>query len=293
MIDIVPPRAQHVPQLHQLYLDAVAAAPHCRFAPDEARFGDELLGRAAPVPLLSAPRDQRVFVAEEGGAARGFAALAWYTDWDGGEHQAITALFFADEAAGRALIDACEGAAGPGRLLAFPDTHGKSPVAEYNCGWNGLSDRVPHVARALVRAGYSPYQRELHMALDLRAFPPQALPVPAGVELSEEPDDRGRVWIRAIVGGRKVADCIFSTLSQLSPDADAARTGYIWGLGVVEGFRRRGLARVLMARALERLVGQGCDACWLTTTADNWPAQPLYLSLGFVVVDCSASFRKG
>ena len=40
------------------------------------------------------------------------------------------------------------------------------------------------------------------------------------------------------------------------------------------------------------MVEQGCTTCWLTTTADNWRAQPLYYSLGFEVLDCSVSFCK-
>ena len=47
-----------------------------------------------------------------------------------------------------------------------------------------------------------------------------------------------------------------------------------------------------MLRALGHLRRLGCDTCWLTTGADNWPAQPLYLALGFEIVDCSASYRK-
>jgi ribosomal protein S18 acetylase RimI-like enzyme len=290
IMDVVSPRREHAPALHRLYLGSVAAAPHCRFTPDAGRFAAELLGAAPSVPLFSPPRELELLVAEEGGAACGFASFARYKEWEGGERQAITALFFEDEAAAAALLRSCEAlAAGDAELLAFPDTHGKGPVAGYNCGWNGLSDRIPHLARVLARAGYRPYQRELHLSCDLGRLPPGQPSAPAGVELHEEPDERGRLWLRAFAGGRKVGDCVFSTLAQLAPAA--GRTGYVWGLGVDEGHRRQGLARCLMGRALTRLAELGCEACWLTTTADNWPAQPLYLSLGFEVVDCSASFR--
>ncbi len=32
--------------------------------------------------------------------------------------------------------------------------------------------------------------------------------------------------------------------------------------------------------------------CWLTTGADNWEAQPMYLLLGFEIVDTSACYTR-
>jgi ribosomal protein S18 acetylase RimI-like enzyme len=47
-----------------------------------------------------------------------------------------------------------------------------------------------------------------------------------------------------------------------------------------------------MLRTLEHMRSLGCHSCWLTTGAENWPAQPLYLALGFEIVDCTASYQK-
>ncbi|HWQ16129.1 MAG TPA: GNAT family N-acetyltransferase [Roseiflexaceae bacterium] len=291
MMNITAPQPAHIDTLHAIYRAAVADAPHCRFAPDAARFRDELLGVAPPAPLFRGPSERRMFVAEEDGMARGFASFIRFTDWDGVEHQAVTALFCAGETAGRALLGACEAAAGPGTLEAFPQSHGKSPLSEYNGGWDGLPDRVPDVARILARAGYAPFYRELHMTLDLRRFPPAPAALPAGLELRVEPLE-GRIRLRTLDGEVEMASLGFGTLAPLAADPRAARTGYIWWLEVEEGYRRRGIARALMAEALAQLVDLGCEECWLTTAADNWPAQPLYLALGFAAVDCSTSFRK-
>ena len=89
-----------------------------------------------------------------------------------------------------------------------------------------------------------------------------------------------------------VGDCEYSSLAGLSDDPRAARCGYIWGLYTALEFRRQGIARHLLTTALNRLAQQGCTSCWLTTASDNWVAQPLYLALGFTVVDASTSFRK-
>jgi ribosomal protein S18 acetylase RimI-like enzyme len=90
-----------------------------------------------------------------------------------------------------------------------------------------------------------------------------------------------------------VGVCDYGRLDErVSDDPAAAQWGYIWGLDVVEPMRRRGIGRLLMHRALAHLSAQGCRGCWLTTDATNWPAQALYLTLGFEVVDASTCFGR-
>jgi ribosomal protein S18 acetylase RimI-like enzyme len=291
-MDIVPVGLQHCQELRAIYLGQVAGAPHCAFAPSQARFRDQLIGVAQRPSLYTPPQETRVFVAEEAGAARGFAAFSRFKDWDGSQHQAITGLFFADEAAGRALISACESAAAPGVLGAFPSAHGNTIVSEYNAGWDGLSDRIPDVARVLARAGYRPYTRELHLIGELRRVRGEPGSAIEEVTFREARDENGSMHVKALAGEQAAGECYFSTLAPLAEDPRAARTGYILWLNVHEAYRRRGIARALMAIALDRLAAQGCEECWLTTTADNWPAQPLYTSMGFEIVDCSACFQK-
>jgi ribosomal protein S18 acetylase RimI-like enzyme len=283
-IQIVEPQPAHAAALREIYLSATSGAPHCRFAPELERFAE----------CLASPRSAhtRIFVAEEQGVPQGFAALGRVkNETDELEYDAITALFFAHPAAGQALLAACE-AQTSGDLLAFPAEHSQCPIVGYNGGWDGLPDRIPAVAQLLARNGYAPYYRELNLICDLARVVPETAAAPAGVGLRESAGEQKQYFIlQALDGEHVIGQCHYITLAQMQ-NPDAARTGYIWWLHVEADARRRGIGRYLMLRALDHLRGLGCDSCWLTTGADNWPAQPLYLALGFAMVDCSASYRK-
>jgi ribosomal protein S18 acetylase RimI-like enzyme len=129
--------------------------------------------------------------------------------------------------------------------------------------------------------------------LELRGvpFPPAATPAPPGIEFVAQTKPYG-VEITAMRGTEEVGICLYMMLSRWTDHPDAGRIGYIGWLFVEETMRRRGLARALLTHALNELAQEGCDGCWLTTGTDNWEAQPLYLSLGFEVVDSSAAYRK-
>src|SRR5262249_29378379 len=137
---------------------------------------------------------------------------------------------------------------------------------------------------------FAPYYRELHLECAGDRFPP-AVTSPPAVSIAERTDP-GQSILEATQEGQEVGVCVYSTLAGLSDDPQAAPWGYIHWLHVAPEQRRHGLARYLLTAALDRLYREGCSGCWLTTGADNWPAQPLYLSLGFEIVDASASFRK-
>ena len=285
MAQIQSARPQHIGALHEIYLAATRAAPHCRFAPNVERFGACLLSPRAVAT--------RIFVAEERGAARGFAALGRVkNETDGTEHNAITALFFAHAAAGHALLEACEAQARSRDILAFPASHGQCPVVGYNGGWDGLPDHIPAVAQLLARNGYTPYYRELHLSCDFARVAPAPGAVLPDIDLQEIADEQAQSFaLYAMSGERKAGERHYNTLAcTLGPGA--AHTGYINWLHVEAEARRHGIGRSLMVRVLDHLRRMGCDSCWLTTGADNWPAQPLYLALGFEVLDCSASYRK-
>jgi ribosomal protein S18 acetylase RimI-like enzyme len=283
MIDVVPLAGEHLDALHSLYLALTAPAPHCALIPGWTRFA---AGLRAPRP------GTRLFVAWEDGAAHGFAAAGPLSpEQNGGApRHGITALFFGDDAAGVALLGACEQAlrADGARVIeAFPASRGLCPVTSFNGGWDGLPDRLPAIARLLTRQGYLPIHRELHMTLDLALFQPHPSAMPPGIALACQDD-----VLSARAETQEAGTCEYGTLAALADAPEAAQVGYIWWLGVSESFRRRGVARALLTAALADLQARGCRACWLTTAADNWTAQALYLALGFEVVDDSASFRK-
>ncbi len=96
----------------------------------------------------------------------------------------------------------------------------------------------------------------------------------------------------AMMGDQEAGVCVFNTLAAISDHPDAGQWGYVDWLHVAEPFRRKGIARHLLTQTLQYLQEEGCEGCWLTTGADNWSAQPLYLAMGFEIVDASASFRR-
>jgi ribosomal protein S18 acetylase RimI-like enzyme len=277
---IVSLQPAHIPQLYRIYRAQTDGLPHC-LVPSEARFAADL-GRLEAGELL---------VAEERGSVLGFAALRPVTDDQDTEADAITALFFADEAAGTLLVAECVRRVPSGALLAFPQSHGNAPVQGYNAGWDGLSDRMPAQPRLLARHGFAPYYRELLLACELVDELPAPPELP-GMRLLGEPRESGGFRQRAWVGEERIGLCIYSLVADRADDPRGARTGSIDWLGTEAHVRRRGVARTLLLRALAHLRLLGCEQCWLTTGADNWPAQALYLSLGFVVVDSAASFVR-
>jgi ribosomal protein S18 acetylase RimI-like enzyme len=270
----------HLPALHRLYHAQTDGLPHC-LPSSEARFAAD----------LARPEVGRIFVAEADSRVRGFAAARTVLDDDDREVEAVTALFFDDEAAGAALLEACVRAAGPGPLQAFPQTSGNAPAQGYNAGWDGLSDRLAPQARLLARRGFAPFYRELLLACDLAApvAPPRDL---ADIRLEAGVGKGGNFLQRAWVGEERIGLCIYNTLQSAADDPRAAQVGSVGWLWTDERFRRSGIGRTLMLRALAHLRSLGCGACWLGTGADNWPAQALYLALGFAVVDSTASFVR-
>lgn len=294
-MEIVSVQPEHTDALLAIYRAQVANAPHCRFVPEPARFCDELLGNILlPASLFDRPLETKVLVAEEAGKPQGFVCFHRYHHWNEGEREAIAGLFFADEAAGDALILACEAMATNNEIGAFPRFHGLTGIHSYNGGWDGLSDRVPNVAHVLVRHGYRPYFRELNLITPTLKVGVDKAVLSPGLRLvhSIDPNDQQGRKVQAMDGDEEVGICIYSTLAPLTDNEEASHIGYVWWLHVSEAYRQRGIARSLMAATFEQLTLLGCTSCWLTTTCDNWRAQPLYYSLGFDMVDCSVSFHK-
>ena len=72
-----------------------------------------------------------------------------------------------------------------------------------------------------------------------------------------------------------------------------AREGEIYVVGVDPEWAGRGLGRLLMSRALERLSERGCREALLYVEADNLPAVHLYRSIGFVDDTIDVQYVRG
>lgn len=68
--------------------------------------------------------------------------------------------------------------------------------------------------------------------------------------------------------------------------------GYVEGWYVVEGHRRRGIGKSLLAAAEEWARGQGCVEMASDAVMDNVLSQNVHQRLGFEVVERSVLFRK-
>jgi ribosomal-protein-alanine N-acetyltransferase len=59
------------------------------------------------------------------------------------------------------------------------------------------------------------------------------------------------------------------------------RYGRVYTLDVDDRFRRRGIARALLASLMDSLRQSGCSRCFLEVKLDNFRAIPLYEKMGF------------
>jgi ribosomal protein S18 acetylase RimI-like enzyme len=82
-------------------------------------------------------------------------------------------------------------------------------------------------------------------------------------------------------------------LNQLDTGPDGSRRGELHEVGTVSAYRRRGLARALVARSLRVLRDRGARSAYLGVDLQN-PNQALtlYESCGFRVVNSSLTYRR-
>lgn len=90
--------------------------------------------------------------------------------------------------------------------------------------------------------------------------------------------DDGVVLV-AETGGAVVGACTL-LLKRMNP-MDEKPGAWLDGLVVDEPYRRRGIARALMAEARTRAEAAGCDSIVLHTHLEQIPALSLYRDLGF------------
>ena len=108
-------------------------------------------------------------------------------------------------------------------------------------------------------------------------------------EFLEEPDLDPDLWVIAFAGD-EIAGGI---LNGIHADPAGERSGWLDSVFTRRPWRRRGLARALVARSLARLREAGMTAASLGVDLAN-PNQALglYESFGFVTVSSSTAYRK-
>jgi ribosomal protein S18 acetylase RimI-like enzyme len=133
--------------------------------------------------------------------------------------------------------------------------------------------------------------------------PGAAVPDGTRVVVAHQPDD---AWLGGWLDVKAAGNAVDAGLARavvagspalyLTASDDAGVTGVVRGalaggwvglscLMVAPRARRRGLAHLLSARALEEAAARGAGRAFLQVEATNAPARALYERLGFVVVD--------
>ncbi|MDP9482499.1 MAG: GNAT family N-acetyltransferase [Chloroflexota bacterium] len=106
----------------------------------------------------------------------------------------------------------------------------------------------------------------------------------------ESPEFEPRLW-QVAFHGEEVAGHILNYLDP--PEPDGSRTGWTESIGVRKRYRRRGLARALLARSLRTVRDAGATRAALGVDTENVNhALDLYESLGFRVVAEQLEFHR-
>jgi mycothiol synthase len=182
--------------------------------------------------------------------------------------------------------------------------------------------------RLLRDEGYEPVRYFFDMARDLREEIPMA-PLPTGLEIRpvrtedhrriydacveafldhwgarekgpedfarqfEDPELDTSLW-RVAWDRDEVAGVVVTVIHGAENEALGLRRGWLEQAGVRRPWRRRGLARALMASSLEALRDRGMTQAFLGVDAENpTGALGLHEGLGFIVVKRATAFRKG
>jgi len=108
-------------------------------------------------------------------------------------------------------------------------------------------------------------------------------------ELVTDPELDPSLWVVAFDGGEIAG----GVLNGIHTGQDGARQGWLDSVFTRRPWRRRGLARALIARSLRLLRDRGLDRAYLGVDATN-PNQALtlYESAGFEVVSSATAYRK-
>ncbi len=281
----------------RLYADATASVPHS-FPASLPEVAAWLEGRSARL------ESESIAIAREGGEIVGLARYgrggpdarpeSWFTVGPGEGILETLLVRPGDREAAELLLtraDADLRAPASEVTWAFEDELG--PPFSHG-GFGQISATMATPLECLCRHGFTAHAGELHLVLDRLAAPPPGR-APAGISVTTHRLDAGE-WALEAHGpdGAHASQCVWAPVSLKSRCPVARRVGYVWWLGVDDGFRGRGLGRHMMRCAFQHMRDNGITAVWLTTGAANYVAQSLYLSLGFRVVDYSLTLvRRG
>ena len=150
---------------------------------------------------------------------------------------------------------------------------------------------MPHVQLAFEVGGYKNTQESVFMVLEM-ASPPKEFSSDMKVEFAESTAEMKHKpmresWIgfepmrtQALVGGENVGSVAWVMQPHLA-DRLGAPCMNIWGLGVLEKYRRKGIASALVSHAMASSYALGAKFASVGTQLWNAPAHATYAKLGY------------
>lgn len=243
-----------------------------------------------------------IFVAVEGGAVVGWVHACVSAGSERGQDPEkrlprIRMLIYTRERleVGAALVEeATRWLKGSGQkvLLAM---HARAGYPFYRGIWMGGEPMcpitLPHVQLALEVGGYANTQESIFMTTEMRT-PPDAIASP-GIDLVESASEIAHEpmresWIgfdprrtRAMMGDDEIGGISWVIQPHLA-DRLGAPCMNIWGLGVSEDHRRKGMASALIASAMKSSFAMGARFASVGTQLWNAPAHATYAKLGYI-----------
>ncbi|MEZ4592255.1 MAG: GNAT family N-acetyltransferase [Chloroflexota bacterium] len=272
--------------------------------------------------LTNCDPTQDMIVAEVYGEMVGYGRCTWEQELDGDRiyfHFARLLPAWRNEGIRRAILKFNES-----RLCAIAATHPNNGK-QWLGGW--AAETETHWQNLLLRHGYKPVRYFMEMVRPTLDDIPD-LPLPAGIEVrrgtleawrqiweamreafrdhwghtewpeeefdswSKEPNFDPSLW-QIAWDGAEVAGGVLNYINQIENETYGRKRGYTEDIFVSRPWRRRGLAKALIARSFQVLKGEGMEEAALNVDAENVTgAVRLYTGLGFETVRQSAAYRK-
>lgn len=199
------------------------------------------------------------------------AAIRWTdADWQSCLEQAVARFRELEE--WPSLLVA-EGLTTPAGLSQALERQGWATMERERVLWTRRAAVVPHLHRSLRVEAVVPRSAAVHERLERQVF-----------ELSEATaDDRTAMLRRAIEAGRLRAWIVRLDGEPVAVARLTARDGVaaLYGIGVAEGYRGRGLGRLITTVAVRAGLATGNGLVWLSVDESNAVARTLYAALDF------------
>ena len=180
---------------------------------------------------------------------------------------------------------------GYSQIDAFPLYHG---YAFHNHKVGILSHQLDYVTTLLIDSGYEPHDAQLTLErrANAAAYPDPPPEIKVGVERVHGAGIRPNIFVTACSGDDRIGTCRLFSCRTYAGSNELETSGYVRWLGVQEKYRRQGIGRHLLNRALYEMSCDGYDHTVLNCRRKNVGALALYGNAGYATADVSSAYFK-